>query len=563
MVDSEHTAEAGTPAPAPRIAAIDVGSNSVRLVVAEVLPSGGYRVLDEERENPRLAASLVATGQLSDAAVEATITALRRFLSIANGYGVGRISAIATSAVRDAENGPEFCQRVRRELDLDVEVISSDEEARLAFLSVQRAFDVSGREVAVADIGGGSTEIILASSGLVDQIYTTPLGAVRVAEKCDATGVSTPAQLEKLRKYVDRVLKRAVGKPPFVPSMFYGTGGTFTALASMIMAREGQAGQPMWGFRVTGAQIRHLVTDLAQLTLEKRKKIAGLNPARADIIVSGLVIIERIMSQLHVNVVQVHTRGVRDGLLLEMVQAAFGGPPEAISSEARAAAVEQFAKSCGVDLPHARQVAKIAGSLWQQLAAPLNLRPTDRELIEAAAVLANVGYLINFEGHHKHSYHLILNSELAGFEREQLRLLALVARYHRGSRPKKKHADFRALGDEDRRRVAAAAAILRLALALDRTHQQRVQEVRAQIVSGNVEITVDAQGDADVDLWAARSKVKLFEKVFDREVVFSINDPPARRAAKGREPSATSLDASTTDSEDDPVDAAGNPSRPR
>ena len=254
MVDSENTAGDDTTVPAPRIAAIDVGSNSVRLVVAEVLSSGGYRVLDEERENTRLAASLVATGELSDAAIEATITALRRFQSIATGYGVGRISAIATSAVRDAENGPEFCQRIRSELDLDVEVISSDEEARLAFLSVQRAFDVSGREVAVADIGGGSTEIILASSGLIDQIYTTPLGAVRVAEKCDATGVSDAKQLERLRRYVDRVLKRDVGKPPIVPSMFYGTGGTFTALASMIMAREGQAGQPMWGFRVTGAR---------------------------------------------------------------------------------------------------------------------------------------------------------------------------------------------------------------------------------------------------------------------------------------------------------------------
>ncbi len=479
MVDSEHNAESGVTTPAPRIAAIDVGSNSVRLVVAEVLASGGYRVLDEERENTRLAASLAATGELGPAAVEATITALRRFQSIATGYGVGRISAIATSAVRDAENGPEFCQRVHNELDLDVEVISSNEEARLAFLSVQRAFDVSGREVAVADIGGGSTEIILASSGLIDQIYTTPLGAVRVAEKCDASGISTTRQLEQLRKYVDRVLKRDVGKLPFVPSMFYGTGGTFTALASMIMAREGQAGQPMWGFRVTGAQIRHLVTDLAQLTLEKRKKVAGLNPARADIIVSGLVIVERIMSHLHVNVVQVHTRGVRDGLLLEMVQAAFGSSPEANSNEARAGAVEQFAKSCGVDLPHARQVAKIAGSLWQQLAEPLGLCPADRELIEAASVLANVGYLINFEDHHKHSYHLILNSELNGFEREQLRLLALVARYHRGSRPKKKHDDYRALGDEDRHRVAAAAAILRLALALDRTHQQRVRDIRA------------------------------------------------------------------------------------
>ena len=223
------------------------------------------------------------------------------------------------------------------------------------------------------------------------------------------------------------------------------------------------------------------------------------------------------------------------------------GRPKSISSEARAAAVEQFAKSCGVDLPHAKQVAKIAGSLWEQLAAPLNLRPADRELIEAAALVANVGYLINFEGHHKHSYHLILNSELPGFEREQLRLLALVARYHRGSRPKKKHNDYRVLGDEDRRRVSAAAAILRLALALDRTHQQRVQDVRAQIAGGNVEITVDAQGDADVDLWAARSKVKLFEKVFDREVVFSASDSTARRGAPVREQSDTSLDAANED----------------
>jgi exopolyphosphatase / guanosine-5'-triphosphate,3'-diphosphate pyrophosphatase len=319
----------------------------------------------------------------------------------------------------------------------------------------------------------------------------------------------------------------------------------------------------MWGFRVTGAQIRHLVTDLAQLTLEKRKKVAGLNPARADIIVSGLVVIERIMSHLHVNVVQVHTRGVRDGLLLEMVQATFGAPPGPVSSEARAAAVEQFAKSCGVDLSHARQVAKIAGALWEQLAAPLNLRPTDRELIEAAALVANVGYLINFEGHHKHSYHLILNSELPGFEREQLRLLALVARYHRGSRPKKKHGDYRALGEEDRRRVAAAAAILRLALALDRTHQQRVRDVRAQVAGDCVEIAVDAQGDADVDLWAARSKVELFEQVFDREVVFSVDDHTAQREAQIQNQGNTSLDTHRADQDDDPVDAAGNPARPR
>jgi exopolyphosphatase/guanosine-5'-triphosphate,3'-diphosphate pyrophosphatase len=534
MADIEPTAGEST-SPAERIAAIDVGSNSVRLVVAEVLPSGGYRVLDEERENTRLSAALVKTGQLAPAAIETTIAALKRFQSIAAGYAVHRIRAIATSAVRDAKNGPDFCKRVKRELKLDIDVISSDEEARLAFLSVTRAFDVSGREVAVADIGGGSTEIILASSGLIDQMYTTELGAVRVAEQCGVSDVCDEQKLEQLRRFIDRTLKKEIGKPPFVPSMFYGTGGTFTALAAMIMAREGQSGQPMWGYRVTGAQIRHLLSDLALLPLDKRGKVAGLNPARADIIISGLAIIERVMVYLHVNVVQVHTRGVRDGLLLTMVEALRGEPQQTFSTEARTAAVEQFAKSCGVDLTHAKQVARIAGSLWDQLAGLLGLLPPDRELIEAAALLANVGYLINFEGHHKHSYHLILNSELPAFEREQLRMLALAARYHRGSRPKKKHDEYKQLSDEDKRRVSALAAILRLALALDRAHQQHVETVKACVTDSSVEIVVQAHGDADVDLWAARGKVELFEKVFNRELLFTVNDAKGRRSlGKGR-----------------------------
>jgi exopolyphosphatase/guanosine-5'-triphosphate,3'-diphosphate pyrophosphatase len=386
-------------------------------------------------------------------------------------------------------------------------------------LSVARAFDISGRKVAVADIGGGSTEIVLASSGLVDQVHETKLGAVRVAEECGVTGRSSEKRVQKLRAFIDRALKKEIGKPPFVPDMLFGTGGTFTALASMIMARQNMAGQPMWGFRVTRAQIRHLVADLASMSLERRMKVAGLSPQRADIIVAGLAIIERIMRRLRVNVVQVHTRGVRDGLLLTMVQQS--ALPPAVATEERRAAVEEFAKNCGVDLPHARQVARIAGSLWQQLAGRLGLEPADRELIEAAALIANVGYLINFEGHHKHSYQLILNSELPGFERRQLQILANVARYHRGTRPKKQHQNFNDLTPEDQRRVSALAAILRLALALDRTHRQHVSEVRARVRDDVVRIAVQAEKDADVDLWAAERKVDLFEKVFGRKVRFA------------------------------------------
>jgi exopolyphosphatase/guanosine-5'-triphosphate,3'-diphosphate pyrophosphatase len=530
MADSQPTtdpASAGT-----RIAAIDVGSNSIRLVVAEVLTSGGYRVLDEERENTRLAAAMTKTGRLDSKAADSSVTVLRNFLSIAAGYGVNQVRAIGTSALRDAEDGPEFCDRVRKELKLSIEVISANEEARLAFLSVARAFDISGRRVAVADIGGGSTEIVLASSGLVDQVYETKLGAVRVAEECGVTGRSSEKRVQKLRDFIDRALKKEIGKPPFVPDMLFGTGGTFTALASIIMARQGLSGQPMWGFRVSRAQIRHLVADLANMSLERRCKVVGLSPQRADIIVAGLAVVERIMRKLGANVVQVHTRGVRDGLMLTMVQQL--PTPPSVPTEDRRAAVEEFAKNCGVDLPHARQVARIAGSLWQQLATPLSLKLEDRELIESAALIANVGYLINFDGHHKHSYHLIVNSELPGFERRQLQILANVARYHRGTRPKKRHENFNELSAEDQKRVCELAAILRLALALDRTHQQHVGEVRARVRDDVVRIVVQSEDEANVDLWAAERKVDLFEKVFGRKVLFTARDGAPRARSKRR-----------------------------
>ncbi|MEM6330694.1 MAG: hypothetical protein AAF790_10640 [Planctomycetota bacterium] len=211
-------------------------------------------------------------------------------------------------------------------------------------------------------------------------------------------------------------------------------------------------------------------------------------------------------------------RGVRDGLLLTMIREA---PTRVVSAAERRAAVERLAVNCGVDLSHARQAARIAGLLLDQLAEPLGIDPADRALIEPAAILANVGYLINFDKHHKHSYHLILNSELIGFERSDLLLVACVARYHRGSAPKKKHPGYAEMNATQRSRVAKMAAILRLALALDRTHQQQVEDLRCRVLEDRVEVTVKAAGDAEVDLWAARRKVDLFERVFGKQVFFA------------------------------------------
>lgn len=502
-----------------RIAAIDVGSNSVRVVVAEVLEGGGYRVLDEERDNTRLAASLGDTNTLSQDAMDSTLAALRSYQSIAQGLGAKQIRAIATSAVRDAQNGGEFCERVCRELGLELQVISAVEEARLAFLSVARAFDVGGREVAIADIGGGSTEIVLASSGMIDQFYTTRLGAVRVSEEHALAEAVNEQQLDQAAAAIDKQLYKNARKPPFEPELLYGTGGTFTAMAAIMLARRGQPDANIWGFRANRVEVLHLLTDLSQMTLERRRKVPGLNPQRADIIVGGLLVIERILSHLKVNVVQVHTRGVRDGLLLTMVREG-QNESRAASPEARREAVELFARNCGVDLLHARQVAKLSALILEQLAGPLGLDPTDRELIETAALLSNVGYLINFDKHHKHSYQLILNSELPGFERREIQIIANIARYHRGSHPKPRHAGFSDLSALDRGKVAQLAAIVRLALALDRTHRQRVDGIVCAVTDGKVEIAVNCRESAEVDLWAARRKVDLFEKVFRRQVVF-------------------------------------------
>ncbi|MGI9455522.1 MAG: hypothetical protein ACR2NU_03125, partial [Aeoliella sp.] len=266
------------------------------------------------------------------------------------------------------------------------------------------------------------------------------------------------------------------------------------------------------------AAVNHLLSDMASMPLDARARVPGLNPRRADIIVAGLLVIDRIMKHLGVNLVQVHTRGVRDGLLLDMIQVNRG---RAVSAAERKQAVEQFAESCGGDLRHAQQVARIARKLLDELANPLELNPLDGELIEAAALLANVGYLINFDKHHKHSFQLILNSELRGFERHELQLLACIARYHRGGHPKKKHEGYGDLVEADQLRVAKLAALLRLAMALDRTHQQQVENLRCRVTKHQVSIEVEAKENADVDIWAARRKVDLFEKVFRRQVVFT------------------------------------------
>jgi exopolyphosphatase/guanosine-5'-triphosphate,3'-diphosphate pyrophosphatase len=500
----------------PRLAAIDVGSNSIRLVVAEAQAGGRYRILDEERETTRLGRSLATTGELDSASIESSLAALRRFKSIISGLNVESIRTIATCAVREAKNGAEFCRRVQEETGLVVEVIDSDQEADLAFQSVRRRFDLSGKSTVLADIGGGSTEIVIASGDIIESMYATKLGAVRLAEKF-GSDLSDNATFASLKRWVDRELRKTTEKPSAALHLLIGSGGTFTSLASMLLAARGLSRLPASGFRASRADVCHLIDRLRSMSLEERTQVPGLNADRVDIIMPGLVIIDGIMRRFRVNTLQVHTYGVRDGVLLTMIDNMQGAAD--ISSPNVDEQINRFTEACGVDLMHSRQVAKLAGEIYAGLAAIYDLPASDRRLLEAAARMQDVGYLISYQGHHKHSYHLILHSRLEAFEPEELELIANVARYHRGSEPKKKHEAFAGLSGEDRKRVRHMAAVLRLAGGLDRSHNQIIKAVDVSGSPGQIELTVHAAEYPEVDLWACRRRAEMFQSEFNAELI--------------------------------------------
>ena len=523
-----------------RLGAIDIGSNSVRLLVAEALRGGNYRILDEEREPTRLGRSVTAKGRLDDESMERTLAALRSFRQIAAGYQVSSLRTIATCAVREARNGPEFCRRVREQVGLDIEVISGEQEARLAFASVQHAFDLTGKNVIVADIGGGSTELVFATGNLVESIFSTPLGAVRLTEQFglgdgpEAAGFDRG--LARLEDEIAATLKKRTTRPLFAPHFLVGCGGTFTTLAELVMAGKRQTDLPLAGYKVSQAEVRHLLDRLATMPLRGRRGLPGMTPDRADIIVAGLAIVDALLRRFRVNTLLIHTRGVRDGLVREMLDEAAVGSAVADDSTLRAEAIERLAAACSGELEHGRAVAHLAGRIYEQLTEPLDLPAGDRPLLESAARLQDVGYVINYDQHHKHSYHLIRNSRLPGVRPHDLELIANVARYHRGAHPKRKHENLARLSAEDQQRVQRMAAILRVAGGLDRSRSQQVRDALVTVADGRVVIEAVAEAEPQVDLWGAERRVDLFEKVFGMPLAVRWSGSAARNRRPHHKP---------------------------
>jgi len=530
--------------PPERLAAIDVGSNSIRLVVAEYDSASGLTIIDEIKEQPRLAAGVATTGALDDGAMAHAIEALRRMLEVCQRRNVTRGRGVATAAVREAANGRAFLDRVKSELDLDLEIIDGDTEAALSYRSVAHHFRLEDTEALIADIGGGSLELIGAVDGLVQWTDSLPFGAVRLTDLY-FDGADTSDGIKRLRKKVGKKLRKVFAKHDSAGTTVIGSGGTFTNLGRMAAARRGiSLDEPVHGISVSTAEVEHLLDKLASMSPDERAKVPGLNPSRADIILAGLAVTAELLKRAKSRDVTVRSRadiilaglavtaellkraksrdvtvsafGLREGLLLEMA-----GAETVAASDDPMRLVGEFAERCHVDRGHGEQVRALALQLFDALAEPLEAEADERALLEAAAILHDVGQMVTYKNHQKHSFQLIVHADRLNLKAEERLLVAHIARYHRKSGPSKNHADFAQLKPEDQRIVRRMSALLRVADGLDRGGSATVGNIAVSLPPGQVLIEVKPREsgiDLSLECWAAGRKSDVLHKLLARDI---------------------------------------------
>jgi exopolyphosphatase/guanosine-5'-triphosphate,3'-diphosphate pyrophosphatase len=492
-----------------RIAAIDIGSNSVRQIVADVTPDGGITVVDEMKAAPRLGADLDVTGVLGGAAMQRAAEAVGRMATLARQLGASRIEAVATSAVRDATNADQFVARVRQEAGLDLRVIDGAAEARLSYLSALAHFDLGVGRTVVMDIGGGSLELALAADGVLDDLVSLPFGALRLTERYLRNG-SSGKGLRLLRADVRDALKDVLPKHDWRGAQLIGSGGTFTNLAGIHLARRGMlVARNVHATAVPRVETEHILDALAAMTPDERRAVPGLNAERSDIIVAGIAVAAEVMARIEARAVSVSRYGIREGLLLEAARVT---PTIADPGEARERSVRDFAERCHYEEGHALQVQRLTLRLFDAIGERLGCTPEDRATLADAALLHDVGYHINYDRHHKHSYHLILHAELLGITPSEQVVIANVARYHRGAPPKKKHRTFANLDRELREQVVRLSAILRVADGFDRGHVGAVGELGVRWLQRAIRITpkpARAGLPLRLEMWGAHRKSQL------------------------------------------------------
>jgi exopolyphosphatase / guanosine-5'-triphosphate,3'-diphosphate pyrophosphatase len=521
-----------------KLAAIDIGSNSIKLVVVDAAASDSFAVLTREKEPVRLGHNTLRQGHLSSSAIERASDCLRRFRSIAEARGAEQVLAVATASVREADNSAEFIEEVERQTGVRVEVLSPIEEARLIGLAASKGCVPSGASLINIDIGGGSTEISLVQDGTPKQLVSVKLGAVGLTEQFIASDPVKPKELRALRNEIAAALERP-GREVRAANWQYATGtsGTVLALGQVLRLRllrsadnKSQAAQPA-GAEIPLNRLERLNSRLAEMNISERRGQPGVSAQRSEIIIAGGQILEGAMRALGINVMRTCDWALREGVVIDRLREleAEARPPVPDIADQRLRGVHAVGRRFGYEEAHAFHVARLAETIFDQLAPPYRLARRERILLSAASLLHDVGYHIAHESHHKHSLYLIKFSELTGFSEAERLVIANIARYHRGPTPKERHAEYAVLNQADRESVCRLGAILRISDALDKSYDCRVKDVRCIQNGQMIHMQLKSSLGCEKEILAAEQKGDLFESAFNCKLSFG-NGAFAERA---------------------------------
>jgi exopolyphosphatase/guanosine-5'-triphosphate,3'-diphosphate pyrophosphatase len=516
------------------IAAIDIGTNSLHMVVVKIeatLPS--FTIIAREKETVRLGDRNLITGELKPEVMMKAIACLGRFKTLADSLGTNSIVAVATSAVRESPNGQEFLQQIETEVGLSVDLISGPEEARRIYLGVLSGMEFNNKPHIIIDIGGGSTELILGDSEEPRSLTSTKIGAVRLTGELIASDPISETEFKYLQAYARGMLERSVeevqGKLKIGDSpQLIGTSGTIETIAT-IHAREklGLVPSTLNGYQFSLQDLRTWVNRLRKMTNVERAAIAGMPEKRSEVILSGSVILQEAMTLLGVQSVTVCERSLREGVIVDwMLTHGFIDNRLRFQSSIRERSVLKTAKKYQTNLEHSERVTAFALNIFDQTKGQLHYWNADqRQLLWAAAILHNCGHYISHSAHHKHSYYLIRNGELLGYNETEIEIIANIARYHRKSPPKKKHESYRNLLHKEHRTIVnQLSAILRLAVALDRRQIGAISHVQCEYVPNFKEFKMLIfpsliDDECALEMWSLDYKKGVFEEEFGLKFV--------------------------------------------
>lgn len=543
-----------------KLAAIDIGSNSIHLVIVRAKAGQHLEIIDREKEMVRLGSGTLRAHRLSKSTIDRAITTLKRYKKMAEANRVDLIITTATAAVRESYNAQEFVDRVRKEVGLDVELLPGVEEARLIAVAVSEVTDFNDKLALIIDIGGGSTEFIITSGGEPELLQSVRLGAVRLTEKFITTDPISDEERERLVTYIRSNLTRTVAQIKSVGFDFViGTSGTIQNMVDVVVQAESAAGtdEPArfepFSHTVKLTQIKRMTRRLARMTAKERSRIPGLEKGRADIINAGGLLLETILSELGATEITSCDWSLREGVVLDYLQkralesngrkvlraralsaieSGAGTPLLTASVDAsldvRTRSVLSVARRYEYDAAHSHHVASLATRIFDDTRTLHGLGEHERKLLQHAALLHDIGFHIAPNNHHKHSLYLIKNSEMPGFTAGEIAVLATVVRYHRGSLPKKQagsrlryeHEDFLGLDRESRAVALKLAAILQVADGLDRSHGQVVEAVNCSAAGGAVTFHVISDFECDLEIWSADRKARWFRDLFRVSALF-------------------------------------------